>query len=118
MRTPAPSKQAFSTEGMIYLNSAADRLWWRVGSGNTIEIVDIEVMSERRKGVGRKLVETLLNQLDPDTRVYAITRVDNEIAMQFYEALQFRTVNILRRFYADEKCVDALMFCRKAGGPV
>lgn len=64
------------------------------------------------------MVETLLRRLPADTVVFAITRADNEVAQQFYEALQFITVNPLRRFYGASKGVDAFMYLRKAGGPV
>jgi len=96
----------------------SDHLLWRTGSGGTVEIYDIAVMSERRKGVGRGMVAELLRSLPPTTIVFAITRADNEIAQQFYEALGFRTVNVLRRFYGADKGVDALMYLRKAGEPI
>lgn len=102
----------------ITLDDPRDYLDWREGSGWTVEIVDIHVGSERRRqGLGRKLVEALFAKLEPDRHVFAITRADNEIAIQWYEALQFRVIGVLRRFYA-ERGVDAIMFGRKASGPV
>lgn len=83
----------------------------------TVEILDIAVQHGRRQGKGRVLVSQLLRDLAPSTVVYAITRIENEIAQQFWEGVGFTTVNPLRRFYGSDK-VDALMYVRKAGGPV
>lgn len=81
---------------------AKDYLVWRVGYGRTVEIEDIAVGSERRRGIGRKLVEKLLLAVPPDTAmVYALTRAGNTIAHQFYEALGFRIVGRLHYFYRD-----------------
>lgn len=99
-----------------------DWLDYRAGSGGTVEIFDIVVNSERGKGVGRRLVETLFNSLDVRTRVWAVTRTTNPVAQQFYERLGFRVLGVLRDFYRpDPKApvgVDAVMYGRKAGGPV
>jgi ribosomal protein S18 acetylase RimI-like enzyme len=95
-----------------------DFLVWREGSGGTVEIFDIQVGSERCKGRGRKLVETLFNSLSLNTRVFAITRSDNETAQKFYERLRFCVVGVLRQFYSQPKGVDAIMYGRRAGGPV
>lgn len=91
-----------------------DRLEWRKGSGNTIEIYDIQVMTKRRDGIGRYLVYELLRLIPKDVNlVWAITRTDNLIAQQFYESLGFRVVAILRNFYShDGSKADAVMFGR------
>ena len=99
------------------LGDDVDYLDWRLASGGTVEIMDIVVNSDRRKGVGRKLVSALLRFHDPLTRVWAITRSENLIAQKFYEALGFDAIP-LRRFYSDEKRIDAVMYIRSAGGPV
>lgn len=103
---------------VIYGPTKDDFLVYRDGSGGTVEIFDIQAMSKRRTGIGRKLVERLLKRLPEETVVFAITRVENEVAQQFYEALRFDTVNPLRRFYGINRGVDALMYLRLAGGPV
>lgn len=92
---------------------------WRYAPGGTVEIVNLEVDNgHRREGVGRRLIAELCGQLESATRIYAITRADNETAQQFYENLGFKTVNPLRRFYGIERGIDAMMYVRKAGGPV
>lgn len=103
----------------ITLNTGEDFLDWRQGSGNTIEIYDIVVNSSRRKGVGRALVSTLLASLPEETVVWAITRTENRIAQEFYHGLRFHVIGVLYEFY-DSACgkVDAVMYGRKAGGPV
>jgi ribosomal protein S18 acetylase RimI-like enzyme len=102
----------------IELDDPRDFLEWREGSGGTVEIWDIQVGTERRKGKGRRLFQKLFAELGPGVTVFAITRADNEVAQQFYEACRFTTVNVLRRFYGAERGVDALMYLRKSGGPV
>lgn len=102
---------------VIYGEEVGDYLEYQKRLDGRIEIVDIAVHSGRRKGVGRFLVSELLKNLAPSTVVYAITRTENEIAQQFWEGVGFTTVNPLRRFYGTDK-VDALMYVRKAGGPV
>lgn len=100
-------------EKRIELNGGQDFLVWRPGSGNTVEIFDIHVGSERRKGIGRRLVNMLLLRIPRNTvMVYAITRAENFIAQEFYEELRFRVVAPLRHFYRDEKTptVDAIMY--------
>lgn len=89
---------------LILLNELddRDRLEWREGHGRTVEIFDIVVGSERRKGRGRALIQLLLQQVPGDTAmVYAITRLSNAIAHQFYEACGFRIVGRLHYFYRD-----------------
>ncbi len=100
----------------ILLNEGQDRLVYRRGSGDTVEILDIEVTSGRRKGLGRKLIDTLVNVRLPKRikLVWAVTRIDNMIAQHFYENLGFRVVAVLREFYRDDErlrgCVDAVMY--------
>lgn len=99
----------------IVLNGGADWLEYRNGSGDTVEILDINVGSERRKGVGRLMVNTLLRRLKDEDFVWAITRINNCIAQEFYEELGFRVVGVLRNFYRrdDQTRVDAIMYGRK-----
>lgn len=66
-------------------------LVWREGSGGTVEIFDIHVPSEsRRKGLGRRLLETLVDPLPEGTTVWAFTRAENRIAHLFYQELRFK----------------------------
>lgn len=112
-------------QGRIELEYSDDFLIYRQGSGNTIEILDINIGSERRrKGLGRKLVDLLFrDKLPPETvLVWAITRADNFKAQQFYEKLRFRIVANLRNFYQDTPdrlahhgTVDAILFGRDVG---
>ncbi len=110
------------------IDHGTGRLVYRIAPGATCEIVDIEVDSaDRGKGVGRKLLEDLFRRLAAlppgkegkvDT-VYAITRMDNEIAQEFYEHCKFRVVGVLRRFYTVHRAgADAVMYGRGIGGVV
>jgi ribosomal protein S18 acetylase RimI-like enzyme len=89
---------------IIALNDV-DRLEWRYASGKTVEITDIVVGTERRKGQGRKLVESLLQVLrangQPPYMVYAITRSSNAIAQEFYQGIGFKSLGKLDGFYVD-----------------
>jgi ribosomal protein S18 acetylase RimI-like enzyme len=96
---------------LITLDDRSDFLLYREGSGKTIEIFDIAVNTERRKGKGRQLVNLLFANVPQGTkRVWAITRADNFVAQQFYEELRFRSIP-LRDFYG-EGGVDAVMYVR------
>lgn len=108
---------------VIFLEDNRDFLVYREGSGGTIEIVDIVVNSERRKGKGKRLIELLMEKVQrkypPETVVWAITRAENLIAQQFYEKLGFSVTGVLRRFYSYEsRTVDAIMYGRQAKGPI
>lgn len=96
----------------ITVAGVGEYLDWRQGSGDTIEIFDIHVPSERRRmGLGRQLVYKLIDHhLPPGTKkVWAITRSTNLIAQDFYNELNFRAIP-LREFYGNYRNVDALMF--------
>ncbi len=82
-----------------------DFITFRQGHGRLVEIADIAVGSKRRSGIGTALISTMLvkvKQMWPDTAmVYAITRVSNTVAHEFYESLGFRLVGRLHYFYRD-----------------
>lgn len=106
------------SDGCQRVSIGPDVLDYREGSGGTVEIFDVVVHSQRRKGRGRALVSCLLARLAPETHVWAITRSDNDIAQEWYEAMRFRVVGVLREFYGSERGVDAIMYGRLAWGPV
>ena len=95
----------------ITLDDPGDYLDYRLGMGDSVEIYDIAIHSERRRGRGRQLVNLMLENVRanyPTTRqVFAITRISNTIAHEFYEALGFNIIGRLHYFYVDE---HALMY--------
>lgn len=96
-------------------------LEYRLTPGGGCEIVNVEVDNDhRREGIGRKLVEKLIKEVQGYgvQKLWAITRIENEIAQQWYERLQFHVVGVLRRFYGDAKQADGIMYGRQPGGPV
>ena len=106
--------------GVIYGDSEADSLSWRVGSGEgSYEIYDVVVdSSHRRTGVGRRMVDSLIKLCEADgvRRIYAITRAENRIAQEWYESLNF-TSRPLYDFYGvrterGDRTVDAVMYLR------
>lgn len=95
-----------------------DYLIWRLGGGMTVEIFDIAVNSDRRKGKGRALVDQLIKMCPrwPAYRIYAITKASNRIAHEFYSELTFRPTP-LYNFYGVPDCknattIDAIMYVR------
>ncbi len=111
------------SEWRITLEDACDFLDWRRGHGDVVEIADISVGSVRRKGNGRRLVEKLFSLLEPDVRVYAITRAENKVAQEFYHALGFKVIAPLFDFYGvrtehGDTTVDAIMYGRRVKGPI
>lgn len=96
----------FPTEKLVTIICRGEeegKLVYRRGSGTTIEIYEIEVRSDRRKGVGRALIEKLIEQAKRlfITRIWALTREENKIAQTFYNALGFTRSDLLRNFYPD-----------------
>jgi hypothetical protein len=86
-----------------------DFLDWRVASGGTVEIVDIQAGSARREGKGRRLVRRLYRDMPAGVPlVWALTRTENAVANSFYAALGFRAMAVLRDFYGRGE--DAVMF--------
>ena len=78
-----------------------------------MEILEIEVGSERRKGKGRALIALLLRDMvRPGTeKVWAITRESNRIAQQFYGAVGFELLAKLCDFHGAGE--HALMYGRR-----
>ena len=86
----------------LTLEDYRDFIDWRPGSGRSVEIFDIAVGSARRQGRGRELIRKLLTEIPKETSlVFAITRIGNTIAQQFYESCGFRLVGRLHNFYRD-----------------
>jgi ribosomal protein S18 acetylase RimI-like enzyme len=97
---------------IITENAGASWLKWRLASGDTIEIYDLHVdASVRRQGIGRKMVNELLNGLDRGTVVWAMTRHSNYIAQEFYEEMRFKVIGVLRNIYTDKGC--AIVYARR-----
>lgn len=95
--------------------SKKDYLEWRYASGPTVEVTDIEVRTRRRDGIGRAMLYSMMRSLPKEVRlVWAITRIENLVAQQFYEGCGFRVIAVLRRFYRDthDDLADAVMFGR------
>jgi ribosomal protein S18 acetylase RimI-like enzyme len=92
--------------GIIVGTIENDHLIYRIGSGDTVEILDIQVMSKRRMGIGRRMVSKLLADLPPTIKlVYAFTRSSNEISQEFYKGIGFRCVAVARKFYQGEDSI-------------
>ena len=81
---------------------------WRFGTGRNIELLHIRSFA-LRKGFGRQLMYKMLDALvdsPPYFSVFGFTRVSNERAAGFYEALGFN-LQPIKGLYADG---EAMMF--------
>jgi ribosomal protein S18 acetylase RimI-like enzyme len=92
-----PSKVPATIKLNKITRNKEDYLLWKEDRGGAIEIVDIAVYSERERGIGRSMVQELV---DKGKTIYAFSRQDNVVALRFYTALGFRQVKIIN-FYDD-----------------
>lgn len=82
------------------VKNKVDKLVYREGMEDTIEIFDIVVRSERGKGIGKSMIEEMISLENPFI-VYAFTRKTNEIARAFYKAIGFIEIKIPRFYKGD-----------------
>ena len=82
---------------------------WRLGTGENVELLHIRASSQRR-GYGRSLFYLMLDSLKlemtPYYSVFGFTRVSNDRAKEFYEAMGFN-LQPIQGLYADG---EAIMF--------
>jgi ribosomal-protein-alanine N-acetyltransferase len=69
----------------------------------------------RRRGVGRALLLELLEHVGPDARLTLEVRTSNIGAIALYEAFDFRSAGVRRRYYQDNG-EDALIMWRTPDG--
>jgi ribosomal protein S18 acetylase RimI-like enzyme len=90
------------------VGSYVDYLEYEVRHDGTAEIVDIAVRSEREKGVGRSMFQSMLDLLPPEVHlVWALCRDENAVGNAFYRGVGFRKLCELPGFYKDS---DAVMW--------
>lgn len=67
---------------------------YRLGTGDTAELTNIEVSSKRRReGVGRTLLARMIAELPPEiATVFAFTAASNITAQAWYQAMGFRMI--------------------------
>jgi ribosomal protein S18 acetylase RimI-like enzyme len=88
---------------LITKNNGLDIIDFRQGKENTWEIFDIKVTSTRRKGIGRALVEEMIETVNPRI-VYAFTREENLDARAFYKAVGFNEI-LIPNFYQEGNAI-------------
>ena len=79
------------------------------------ELLNIAVSSAvRRQGLGRRLLEALLERAKAEgvTAIYLEVRASNAAALALYSEFGFRQVS-LRKNYYDNPYEDAVLMCRK-----
>jgi len=72
--------------------------------------------SNRRRGVGKGLLDALIDRGGRDANYTLEVRVSNAPAIALYEAYDFRAVGTRRRYYADNG-EDAIVMWRAEGNP-
>jgi ribosomal-protein-alanine N-acetyltransferase len=70
----------------------------------------------RRQGVGRAMLDALLDRGGRDANYTLEVRVSNAAAIALYESYDFRAVGTRRRYYADNG-EDAIIMWRADGNP-
>lgn len=82
-----------------------DWLAYDIRTGGNVEIIDIEVSSQRRQGIGTKLIEFLIaylkSQIPQALQVIAVARESNMIAREFYEGTKFTLLASVPGYYKD-----------------
>lgn len=70
----------------------------------------------RRQGIGKALIDEMLERVGVDASVTLEVRVSNSAAISLYESYGFRSVGTRRRYYADTG-EDAIIMWRAVGAP-
>ena len=71
---------------------------------------------QRRKGVGRALIDAMIDRAGVDANITLEVRVSNTPAIALYESYGFRGVGTRRRYYSDTG-EDAIIMWRAVGTP-
>ncbi len=80
-------------------------------------LMNIAVDPERRRqGIGRALLDEMLERAGMDANYTLEVRVSNAAAIALYESYGFRSVGTRRRYYADTG-EDAIIMWRAVGTP-
>jgi ribosomal protein S18 acetylase RimI-like enzyme len=87
---------------MLIKRNKVDFLEWRLGKGETAELFDIAVMSNRQIGIGKEMVKEFEGKCKKKgiVHIYAFVRMENAVAREFYKHMGFKEV-FLEDFYPD-----------------
>jgi len=84
----------------VHENQVAGFLVWRAAGEVECEILNLAVLPDfRRKGIGRALVESLLDSFGRD--VFLEVRESNGAARELYKSLGFEEINRRPEYYKD-----------------
>lgn len=106
---------------LIQLNDGKNFVKYEIRTGNTVEILDIAVNTERGKGTGTKLIKAMLDNLESGRFLYAFVRRSNVGALIFYKKVGFEYSTIVPSFYvndAGDKREDAVLVGKFLKGKV
>lgn len=112
------SERVFTTQKCVSTFAHVDHIEnehgyisWRTGSGANIEILHIRV-NDNSKGLGKgkMLIKQMLEVLQqqskaPYNSVYGFTKASNDVAIKFYESLDFTISKPIDDLYRDERAI-------------
>lgn len=86
----------------IISRNGVDHLMYQLAQGDTAEIFDIVVNSERGKGTGTEMLQEMIKDLRKlgVKRIFAFTRDYNHLAHHYYEKNGFNGT-LIPNFYPD-----------------
>ena len=90
-----------------YVKTEDGFIGWRWGTGDNVELVDLQVNGAPRTGGGRRLLTEMLRALKaspPYATVFGFTRSPNLDAQRFYAAMGFALSTVVG-VYADGSAV-------------
>ena len=92
----SPKEHLYPYNGLYQYQSIEGYIVWRYGTGETVELLQLEA-SEHRKGYGTFLVKHMLSELSDHPShytVYGFTRERLIIAQIFYLSLGFKLIRL------------------------
>lgn len=96
-------RRMLDDEELNYVRTDDGFIGWRWGTGDNVELVDLQVTGVPRSGGGRRLLVEMLRTLKrspPHATVFGFTRSSNLDAQRFYAAMGF-TLSTVVGVYAD-----------------
>ena len=83
-------------EGFIHISKSYE----------VIDIVNIVVdINKRKMGIGKALIDYVVNSFDDVLRLMLEVRSSNEAAIGLYKKCGFKVINIRKKYYGDEDAI-------------
>ena len=110
MRTQQQLKERLTSYvGAVYTYTPEGYIAWQYSTGENVEILFIEV-NEGRKGIGRKLIKSMCEVIEPYHSVFVVRLASNEIAGNFYRSLGFTETLVKGLYRGDDAVIGVVPF--------